>query len=174
MAVARLHAVASVAKMLLAFTFATSGSAHSEDYWAEWHRQLDWPMYGRDLHYTFSNPHSLIRPGNVTSMKPVWDFATGDAVSASPAVVNGIVYIGAWDGYFYALKATNGSLVWKFQVDCQNTVVPIPPQCLAPGETQPPRFFTSGGLITSSAAVVKDHVFFAAGKTIYSLSLTVS
>ena len=34
---------------------------------------------------------------------------------------------------------------------------------------QPPRFFTEGGLITSTAAVAGGQVFFAAGKTVYSL-----
>ena len=55
------------------------------------------------------------------------------------------------------------------RVDCDNTIIPIPPQCLTPGEAPPPRFFTQGGLITSTAAVVKGHVYFAAGKTVYDL-----
>lgn len=170
MAFATMRAMASTLGALILLVLATSSVANAEDYWAEWHKRFDWPMYGRDLHHTFSNPHSLINPGNVASLKRLWDFPTGDAVSASPAVVNGVVYVGSWDGYFYAIKVTDGSLLWKFQVDCQNTVIPIPPQCLAPGETSPPRYFTSGGLITSSAAVTKDHVFFAAGRTVYSLN----
>lgn len=166
-----------VAGTLLTIALAASGSVRSDDDdwrsgddWAEWRSRLDWPMYGRDLHHTFSNPYSLIKPANVASLKPVWDFATGDVVSASPAVVNGVLYAGSWDGYFYALNAATGALIWRFQVDCQNSIVPIPPQCLAPGETSPPRFFTDGGLITSSAAVAGGHVFFAGGKTVYSLN----
>jgi outer membrane protein assembly factor BamB len=77
---------------------------------------------------------------------------------------------GAWDGFFYALDANTGGLIWKFQVDCDNAIVPVPPLCLAPGEMPPDRFFTDGGLITSSAAVVRGKVYFAAGKTLYSLN----
>jgi outer membrane protein assembly factor BamB len=95
---------------------------------------------------------------------------TKDVVSASPAVVGRVVFVGSWDGYFYAIDAAEGSLIWKFQVDCQNTVIPIPPQCLAPDQVQPNRFLGDGGIITSSAAVVDDRVYFAAGKTVYSLN----
>src|ERR1700759_2992796 len=63
----------------------------------------NWPMYGANLGHTFSNPRSQIKPGDVSTLVPAWTFATGDAVSASPAVVDGVVYIGAWDGFFYAL-----------------------------------------------------------------------
>jgi outer membrane protein assembly factor BamB len=121
-------------------------------------------MYGRNLRHTFSNPKSRINPKNASSLQLAWSFKTGDAVSASPTVVNGVVYVGSWDGYFYALEADTGSLIWKFQVDCQNSVVPVPPQCLAPGETPPARFFTDGGLITSSAAVVDGKVYFGGAR----------
>ena len=115
---------------------------------------LDWPMYGRDLKHSFTNADSLINPSNVTLLAPAWDFTTGDAVSASPAVVDGVVYVGSWDGFFYALDAASGALKWSFQVDCQSTVQPIPAQC--PGGPSAPqdRAQTDGGLITSSAAVV--------------------
>jgi len=131
---------------------------------------LDWPMYGRDLKHSFTNADSLINPGNVTLLAPVWDFTTGDAVSASPAVIDGVVYVGSWDGFFYALDAGSGALRWSFQVDCQSTVQPIPAQC--PGGPSAPqdRAETDGGLITSSAAVVDGKVYFAGGKTMYCLN----
>src|SRR5437667_157121 len=124
---------------------------------------LDWPMYGRDLKHSFTNADSLINPSNVTLLAPAWDFTTGDAVSASPAVVDGVVYVGSWDGFFYALDAASGTLMWSFQVDCQSTVQPIPAQC--PGGPSAPqdRAQTDGGLITSSAAVVDGKVYFAGG-----------
>ena len=80
--------------------------------------------------------------------------------------------MGSWDGFFYALDAHSGKLIWKFQVDCQNSalVLPWPPQCVPPGMQPPPRLTTDGELITSSAAVVANKVYFAAGKTLYSLN----
>ena len=44
-----------------------------------------------------------------------WKFATGNVVHASPAVAGGVVYIGSWDRYLYALRAEDGSLLWKFE-----------------------------------------------------------
>jgi polyvinyl alcohol dehydrogenase (cytochrome) len=127
-----------------------------------------WPMYGRNLRHTFTNDHSLINPQTVLNLNPAWDFTTEDVVTASPTVVDGVVYVGAWDGYFYALEASSGALIWKFAVDCQNTIVPIPPRCPQPPQT-PPRFLSDGGLITSSAAVIGGRLYFAGGKTVYSL-----
>jgi len=50
----------------------------------------------------------------------------GDVVSA-PAVVNGVVYVGSDDDYVYALNASSGTLLWRYQtgylVDSSPTVV---------------------------------------------------
>src|SRR4051794_26467202 len=102
----------------------------------------NWPTYGRDLSHTFSNPESGINPHNVSSLAPAWTFSTEDAVTASPAVVDGVVYVGSWDGYFYALDAGTGQLKWKVQLDCQASVVPLPQICggPSPGTPDPRRF----------------------------------
>ena len=63
------------------------------------HAQEDWPMYGRNLQHTFSNQTAHINSSNVAGLKPLWSFPTADAVSASPTVVNGVLYVGAWDGF---------------------------------------------------------------------------
>src|SRR5215472_12664676 len=97
----------------------------------------DWPMYGLDMHHSFAKTGSPISKANVAQMKLAWSFAPGDAVSASPTVVSGVVYVGAWDGYFYALDAASGTLKWKFQLDCQPAILPVPPQCLADGQAPP-------------------------------------
>src|ERR1700760_284616 len=132
----------------------------------------DWPMYGRNLSHSFSNPSSDITEQNVSSLAPVWTFVTGDAVTASPAVVDGSLYVGSWDGFFYAINARTGALLWKFQLDCQPSVVPLPEVCggPAPGVPTPARFRTPGGIVASSAAVVGDRVYFGGGRTLYSLS----
>ncbi|HZR83396.1 MAG TPA: PQQ-binding-like beta-propeller repeat protein [Candidatus Binatia bacterium] len=131
---------------------------------------LDWPMFGRDLEHSFSNPGSGIDRSNVALLQEVWSFPTADAVTASPAVVDGVVYVGSWDGAFYALDAATGAVKWSFPVDCQETVQPIPARC--PGGPSAPadRVETDGGLITSSAAVVDGKVYFAGGKTVYCLN----
>jgi outer membrane protein assembly factor BamB len=150
------------AKIALGLLLLAGGSLHAEN----------WPMYGRDFHHSFSNPDSAINPGNVAKLQSAWTFQTGDAVSASPTIVESVVYVGSWDGYFYALDANLGTLKWKFKVDCQYSVLPIPPHCLPPGFPSPPRKTTDGGIITSSAAVdeIRRIVYFGAGKTLYALN----
>ena len=39
------------------------------------------------------------------------------AFESCPAVVNGIVYIGAWPSNVYAFNATNGSQLWSYAID---------------------------------------------------------
>ena len=41
----------------------------------------------------------------------VWQW-TGAATTSTPAVVDGVVYLPAWDGKVYALHAADGSPVW--------------------------------------------------------------
>jgi outer membrane protein assembly factor BamB len=54
----------------------------------------------------------------------VWEFASGDAVLAAPAVAGGRVYFGSFDKHVYALEADSGRLVWK--TDTKGAVVSTP------------------------------------------------
>jgi len=44
----------------------------------------------------------------------LWRFACEDEVRSSPAVHNGVVYIGAYDNNLYAISADNGKFLWKY------------------------------------------------------------
>ena len=44
-----------------------------------------------------------------------WKFHTGGRVISSPAVVNGVIYVGSTDGNLYALDANSGAEKWKFK-----------------------------------------------------------
>lgn len=44
-----------------------------------------------------------------------WTFKTGGAVLASPAVADGVVYIGSTDTNFYAIDQKSGEQKWKFE-----------------------------------------------------------
>src|SRR6516225_4175989 len=45
---------------------------------------------------------------------PAGKYATGDVVDSSPAVANGVVYVGSADHDVYALNAGTGALLWKY------------------------------------------------------------
>ena len=81
----------------------------------------DWPKYRRDLANTGRSAETGLSSANVSLLKKKWSFDTGGKVSASPAVatVGGVstVYIGAWNGIFYALNAETGSQRWSFTID---------------------------------------------------------
>lgn len=127
----------------------------------------DWPTYGHDPLHSFHG-RTTLTPSTAAALRPAWSFPTGDAVTATPTVVRGVVYVGSWDGNFYALDLRTGHLRWKFKLDAQPAVSP------QPGAAH--RDVTSdGGLVTSSAwyepgaGSRPDLVIFGGGYTLYAL-----
>jgi eukaryotic-like serine/threonine-protein kinase len=53
-----------------------------------------------------------------------WKFHTGAAVTSTPAVVQGVVYIGSADHNLYALDAATGSVKWKFEAQSRINASP--------------------------------------------------
>jgi outer membrane protein assembly factor BamB len=43
----------------------------------------------------------------------VWQASTGGAISSTPALANGVVYVGSGDARLYAFTASTGALVWS-------------------------------------------------------------
>ncbi len=128
----------------------------------------DWPTYGHDAQHTFHGRTTLTE-SSVKTLRQAWFFPTADAVTATPTVVDGVIYVGSWDDYFYALSLETGKLVWKTRLQSQNAVTPYP------GE--PHRDLSSdGGLVTSSAwfepgtATRPSLVIFGGGYTLYALN----
>ena len=134
----------------------------------------EWPTYAHDAQHT-GHGQTLLTPTSVRTLATAWEFHTGDAVTATPTVVDGTVYVGSWDGWFYAIDFASGALRWKYQLQRQDAVTPYP------GEV--PRDSTSdGGLVTSSAWYEPggatggpggrprpDLVIFGGGYTLYAL-----
>jgi polyvinyl alcohol dehydrogenase (cytochrome) len=129
----------------------------------------DWPSYGHDAQHTFHGRTTLTKRA-VPTLARAWFYSTGLAVTATPTVVAGTVYVGSWDGYFYALALKTGRLRWKFQLAAQPAVSPQP--------SGPPDPGTDGGLVTSSAwfepgnRTRPDLVIFGGGYTLYALDAT--
>lgn len=118
----------------------------------------DWATYGRDVGRSFAAAPgcSKLAVTNASTLAPSWVFQTPEPVSASPAVVDGTVYVGDWAGNFYAL-ATDGNLrgvpKWTYTIDDTSG--------------------TAFGRIVSSAAVTdvggRRIVLFGGGATLYAL-----
>ncbi len=129
----------------------------------------DWPTYGHDAQHTFHGS-STLTPSTASTLARAWFFPTGLAVTATPTVVAGTVYVGSWDGYFYAIALRTGKLLWKYQLAAQPAVSPQPGGPPDPG--------TDGGMVTSSAwfepanGAHPDLVLFGGGYTLYALDAT--
>ena len=76
-----------------------------------WALAQDAQMFRGDLQHTGVYSAAGVPTFNVLR----WKFHTGGRVIASPAVVNGVVYVGSTDGNFYAIDAGSGTLKWKFE-----------------------------------------------------------
>src|SRR5256884_1764289 len=73
----------------------------------------DWPTFLHDTQRSAAGNDTTISTSNAAQLALKWAFNTGGPIAASPTVVGGIVYVGSWDGYEYALDAASGALVWK-------------------------------------------------------------
>jgi outer membrane protein assembly factor BamB len=108
----------------------------------------DWPTYLHDQARSSASGETAISPQNAAQLQKLWAFKTGGGVAASPIVAGGVVYVGSWDGYEYALDAATGALKWKTFLGVTNG----DPTCVPP----------SAG-VTSSAAVQNGVVYVGGG-----------
>ncbi len=88
----------------------------------------DWPMFLHDPGRTAVSGETFLSPSNAGQLKVLWKFKTGAPIAASAAIVGGVVYVGSWDGYEYALDATTGGMKWKTFLGIDNVL----PQCNPP------------------------------------------
>jgi outer membrane protein assembly factor BamB len=127
----------------------------------------DWPAYGHDAQHTFAGG-TMITSQSAAGLDRAWFFPTGDAVTATPTVVAGTVYVGSWDTRFYAIDLATGQQRWQFQLDAQPAVEPQPGEVPRPADSD-------GGMVTSSAwfepggGTRPDLVIFGGGYTLYAL-----
>jgi outer membrane protein assembly factor BamB len=68
---------------------------------------------GGPAHDSYVPSATTITVANAPGVKSLWKDSTLGTLNASPAVYNGIIYIGSENGDFYAIKATTGKVKWK-------------------------------------------------------------
>ena len=75
----------------------------------------NWTQFRSSAKHRGANPfENVLSPANVSGIDQDWAFTTGGSVASSPAVVNGVVYIGSDDTNLYALNASTGAQLWSF------------------------------------------------------------
>jgi len=71
----------------------------------------DWPMF----RYDSERSGTTVSRGPKEGAARLWQYRTGDDVFSSPAVAEGVVYVGSYDDSLYALDAQSGKLLWKYK-----------------------------------------------------------
>lgn len=77
----------------------------------------DWPMAGQNVHNTRSAPgERAIGVDSVAKLAPRWTLDTDGNVSATPTVVDGVVYVPDFGGTLWAVDAMSGQVKWRKKV----------------------------------------------------------
>jgi len=122
----------------------------------------EWRTYGGNAHRPFYNPsETTITKDSVDRLGIKWRFGAGKIITAQASVAEVYVlgegptqlaFVQSWDGNLYALRMSDGSLLWSFATTLQ------------PGASYP-----NVGSVDVSDVGGTDYVFFGAGETMYSL-----
>jgi outer membrane protein assembly factor BamB len=82
--------------------------------------QTNWTQFHFDADGSRLNPYeNVLNPRSVKNMDLKWSYATFQQVISSPAVANGVVYVGSWDDNVYALNARAGAKLWSYRANSE-------------------------------------------------------
>jgi outer membrane protein assembly factor BamB len=78
--------------------------------------RTNWYQFGFGPAHSGTNPYeNTLDTANVANLGRQWRYTTSDSVTSSPAVVNGVVYVGSYDTYVYAINAATGAKLWRYK-----------------------------------------------------------
>ena len=78
---------------------------------------VNWSQFRNGpAHTGFNGFERSLSAANVSRLRRAWTHRTAQPVWSSPAVVNGVVYIGSNTRRVYALRASNGRQIWSVRV----------------------------------------------------------
>jgi outer membrane protein assembly factor BamB len=73
-----------------------------------------WPTYEYSSNRSGTNVlEDTLAPDNASNLQLLWNITLPGPVVASPSEADGTVFVGSWDGYEYALNASDGAILWK-------------------------------------------------------------
>jgi quinoprotein glucose dehydrogenase len=86
-------------------------------------QQRDWPIYGGTSDNNHYSALKQINRNNVRKLRVAWSFDTGEegGLQTSPIEVNGVLYGITPTQKVFALDATSGKLLWKFDSGIKGT-----------------------------------------------------
>jgi outer membrane protein assembly factor BamB/regulation of enolase protein 1 (concanavalin A-like superfamily) len=72
-----------------------------------------WTTSLHDIARTGSSTDTIISKMQASTIVKKWSLKTGGSVASQPAIVNGVAYVGSWDGNEYAINVSTGAVIWK-------------------------------------------------------------
>ncbi|MEH2373744.1 outer membrane protein assembly factor BamB family protein [Nostoc sp.] len=103
--------------MALILVVPTIVSRANDSQWkwnGEWKWDGEWKLGGQNLKNTRNQAtERYLKPENVASLSPKWVFTTGGEISATPAVVDGAIYLPDWAGNLFKIDAQTGAQIWS-------------------------------------------------------------
>ncbi|MCX6900937.1 MAG: PQQ-binding-like beta-propeller repeat protein [Verrucomicrobia bacterium] len=85
---------------------------------------LTQPVAVGDRAYVVSRDTHTLHALELNSGKTVWTFVAGGRIDSPPTLVNGLALFGSADGYVYCLRASDGTLAWRFlAAPCERRIV---------------------------------------------------
>jgi outer membrane protein assembly factor BamB len=78
--------------------------------------QTNWSEFRRPNMKRWNPYEKVLNVNTVPHLGVKWTYTTGNVVSTSPAVVNGVVYVDSSDGNLYALNADTGVKLWSYNI----------------------------------------------------------
>jgi outer membrane protein assembly factor BamB len=84
-----------------------AGTPSLREVWCIASKPKDWAMFG-------ATPSNSFTGSGPREMQLKWEYKTGGAVTASPSIVNGVLYVGSYDFNIYAFDAYTGAKKWSF------------------------------------------------------------
>ncbi len=83
----------------------------------------EWPSGGQGLtDARFQPDETTISVKTAAKLAPRWTLTMAGDVSATPAVVNGVVYVPDWGGYLSAIRAGDGHVIWRHLISSYNGI----------------------------------------------------
>jgi outer membrane protein assembly factor BamB len=74
---------------------------------------IEWTTYLGTVSRTSASPDTVLSAGTVANLVPRLQMKLGGLIAAQAMVTGGIAYLGAWDGYEYAIDLSLGVVKWK-------------------------------------------------------------
>jgi polyvinyl alcohol dehydrogenase (cytochrome) len=76
-----------------------------------------WSMSGQGItNWRYQPDERKINATNAGSLSPAWVKTLAGDISATPAVVHGVIYVPDWGGKFSAINARTGATIWEDDV----------------------------------------------------------